>query len=1502
MIRSFFALIYLPVTLTAATKTFQAFEGDGFDGWQQQGPAFGLAPVAGKSDGMEKSFTAYSNDSFAASTAEGNAAKGTLTSPEFTLTEPYITFLIAGGDEPGKTAVQLLIDDQVVRESAGKRSLRFESALWDVAELKNRKARIRILDDAEGDWGFIAADHIIFTDYPNQKFPAATREGKAFVEGLESSSTLAGVSVPIGSNLEIQATFAEHQITSPTAITFDDQGRIYVAETHRFRAGVEDDRDHLYWYLDDLAARTTADRTALHEKWQNKLPLKKLTEKSEIIRRLVDTSGDGKVDESTVFADSFDQLLDGTAAGVFFYEGSLFFACIPKIYALRDTNGDGIADERQVVEDGFGVRISLSGHDLNGFTLGPDGRIYGTVGDRGFSVVTREGVSYDYPNEGAAFRFEPDGSGFEIFHTGLRNPKEIAFDTLGNAFSVDNDSDQGDSARIVYLVEGGDSGWEMEHQTMHTFHRQIGLEERPPSRWMNEKMWELENSVQPAFMLPPAAHLTSGPSGLTTHPGAGFLESEAGRFLICDYRGSAANSGIWSFEMKPKGAGMEMTDSRPFVWGIAATDVEYSWDGRVFISDFITGWKSHQAGRLVSLDAGESAWHAADAASAASIMKQGFGHRSSAELADLLKHLDARIRLRAQIALTRKPDAIKHLSAAADSSIFNVRIHGIWGLGIVARRGSSPLPATELGDAPGVAVRNEATAKLITLLADRDDEIRAQVLRVLADAQGEGQNLQLSALLTDPSPRVRFFAAIVVGKRKMISHFSAIRDLLEENDNRDRYLRHAGIYALQHMATDNPDLLTAHVNDESAAVRLASTVALRRMGHPGIAGFLQDSDSQVADEAIRAIVDLDLQSERPRVAALLDQLDRREWTPFMLRRLIHNAFRHGTEENAARVLKLAADPTVPEPVRKEAFRLLGDWTKPFPADQLSGHWRPLENRELETLQPALVAALPELLQQENFVLTAALGLVGKYRIEFAGLDHQALAEIVKKPGLPASARAAALDLIIQRPPGDLAGFLMQIASDPSAEVALAALTELSKLAPEVALPALRSALNATDSRLAQKTWTILGKIPGEEIDAIFIEKLADLRAAAGISPAAIELTAAAEKRGSPAVKQALRGFKKSLAENNDPLARWNASLEGGDPTAGAALFTSHPTSQCMRCHAAEEGHAAGGETAPNLAGIAVRFPDRRYLLESLVDPGAVITPGYGAVLVELKNGNSLTGNQMAETPDHLDLDSEGKLLRVRRSDIASVTSPASAMPPMGDLLTPNELRDIVAWLATLDQGGDSAPAVVEPVLYEMEAVAAQAVDSADHGGIDPEILKTGRQQYMVCGACHGQAGEGTAAGPPLAGSEWVTGPAENLIRIQLRGLQGPITVKGVEYNFPAGMMPLAYQNDEQVSAVITYIRNSFGNTASPVTAGEVAAFRSEVGQPMLTVADLIPPLPAGMASAETSTAGEIPLVAAPGGSTKYDQLKPGSALPKWLAIGGLLGLLIFLAPMFFKKK
>jgi mono/diheme cytochrome c family protein len=141
------------------------------------------------------------------------------------------------------------------------------------------------------------------------------------------------------------------------------------------------------------------------------------------------------------------------------------------------------------------------------------------------------------------------------------------------------------------------------------------------------------------------------------------------------------------------------------------------------------------------------------------------------------------------------------------------------------------------------------------------------------------------------------------------------------------------------------------------------------------------------------------------------------------------------------------------------------------------------------------------------------------------------------------------------------------------------------------------------------------------------------------------------------------------------------------------------------------------------------------------------------------------------------------------------------------------------------------------------AVDTSAIDAAPAADepIDPAVMEIGKVQFMVCAACHGQNGEGGPIAPPLAGSDWVTGPVSNLIRIQLRGLQGPITVSGKQYNFAAPMAALAYQTDEQVAAVLTYVRNSFGNKASAVKPEQVAALRSEVGKPPLTEADLTKP-------------------------------------------------------------
>ncbi|MEI6818781.1 MAG: cytochrome c [Verrucomicrobiota bacterium] len=146
-------------------------------------------------------------------------------------------------------------------------------------------------------------------------------------------------------------------------------------------------------------------------------------------------------------------------------------------------------------------------------------------------------------------------------------------------------------------------------------------------------------------------------------------------------------------------------------------------------------------------------------------------------------------------------------------------------------------------------------------------------------------------------------------------------------------------------------------------------------------------------------------------------------------------------------------------------------------------------------------------------------------------------------------------------------------------------------------------------------------------------------------------------------------------------------------------------------------------------------------------------------------------------------------------------------------------------------------------LASAPAVDTKAMDTvvAVDAPIDPAAMAIGKSQFLVCAACHGQNGEGGAIAPPLAGSEWVMGPVSNLIRIQLRGLQGPISVKGTEYIMPGGMAALAYQTDEQIAGVLTYVRNSFGNKASAVKAEQVAALRSEVGKPQVSAAELTKP-------------------------------------------------------------
>ena len=119
--------------------------------------------------------------------------------------------------------------------------------------------------------------------------------------------------------------------------------------------------------------------------------------------------------------------------------------------------------------------------------------------------------------------------------------------------------------------------------------------------------------------------------------------------------------------------------------------------------------------------------------------------------------------------------------------------------------------------------------------------------------------------------------------------------------------------------------------------------------------------------------------------------------------------------------------------------------------------------------------------------------------------------------------------------------------------------------------------------------------------------------------------------------------------------------------------------------------------------------------------------------------------------------------------------------------------------------------------------------------IDPLVL--GKRQYdAVCAACHQATGLGVeGVYPPLAASEWVTGSPDRVIRILLHGLKGPVTVSGKQYG--AAAMPAfgrvaggGYNwNDDRIAAVLTYIRQTWGNAAEPITPEQVAGVMGQTG-------------------------------------------------------------------------
>lgn len=133
--------------------------------------------------------------------------------------------------------------------------------------------------------------------------------------------------------------------------------------------------------------------------------------------------------------------------------------------------------------------------------------------------------------------------------------------------------------------------------------------------------------------------------------------------------------------------------------------------------------------------------------------------------------------------------------------------------------------------------------------------------------------------------------------------------------------------------------------------------------------------------------------------------------------------------------------------------------------------------------------------------------------------------------------------------------------------------------------------------------------------------------------------------------------------------------------------------------------------------------------------------------------------------------------------------------------------------------------------------SAEQLDACQPQSGEAAMLARGRKTYeAVCGICHGADGLGKPGqAPPLAGSELVNVAGFNrLIHVPLAGLNGPLQVVGKDWSLAMPAMGAALPDDD-LAAVLTYIRGSWGNKAGPVTADDVKKVRTQLGsspQPM----------------------------------------------------------------------
>jgi quinoprotein glucose dehydrogenase len=1092
-----------------------------------------------------------------------------------------------------------------------------------------------------------------------------------YADAADFTADTSQVSVQLADGFELNLWAPGPLLSNAVSLSIDNNGVAYVSETSRRKSSKLDIREHRDWMTEDLGLQSLEDEKAFllgklatsqsnQNTWledfnQDSIhDWRDLEVQSEHIRRIWDSDGDGRADASNIFAQGFNTMLTGVAAGVLSYNGDVFFTVAPDVWRLKDLDGDGDADQRESISFGYGIHIAYSGHDMSGLTMGLDGRIYWAIGDHGVNVVDKNGKRWAFPNQGAVMRANPDGSEFEVFAHGLRNTQEFAFDAYGNLISVDNDGDHpGEHERFVHIIEGSDSGWRINWQ--------YGKYHRPNESykvWMDERLHVPHFSGQAAYLLPALALASDGPAGLAYNPGTALGQQWNDYFFASYFTGSSSSSKVQAFKLDPKGASFEVANEVDVAVGIVSTGVAFGPDGALYINDWLPSYDKKPWGRIWRLDYDDPVAQKQRKVTQ-QILQVGKSEKDRDELSDLMSNPDMRVRMAAQFELVNREENALLLNLAKSGENEFARLHAIWGLGQIARKDS-----------------NQA-AVMVTFLQDANPNIRAQTAKVLGDARYQPAANLLVTGLEDTSPKVQFFAAEALGKLESSRAFQPLIDLLEQVGDSDPHMRHAITYALSKLNQEGS--LAELAGHSSKDVRIGAVVALRHLKSAQIAVFLEDQDSLVVTEAARAIHDdFSIPTALPALARALNGSDIKDEA--FIRRAINANLRLGDGGSARRLVEFASNVHAPEAMRADALWALGYWPQPPVLDRVDGRHRVLPERDPVDAQLALGTIIRPLLASKNeVILSAAITAIG--RLNYVE-EESTLFPLFNSPDQTLVVRQAALKAMATMKSSNVVEALNIALADqqqPLREEAQELIGSI-ELPEEVIVDILSNVFKHGSISERQKAIGSLAAKNGSEVEGL-LGNLMDQLLEDKLPPSLVlDVLMAVEKSDFANLKTKKTEYEASKDEQ-DPLAVFRETLYGGNAENGRRIFYTNASAQCIRCH---QLNGEGGEVGPALNQIASELSPEQ-LLTSLVAPSARIAPGYGTVILKLNNDQEVVGTLLEETEEFIVIkESDTTTRKILRNAIRELKNLPSGMFSMAQMLTKSEIRDLMALLSIME--------------------------------------------------------------------------------------------------------------------------------------------------------------------------------------------------------------------------